>query len=98
MPRPRSERRSPWPAVVLAVGLPILYVLSIGPVASIGGAVDWQNRLGAVYAPVCLCVRAWPALADPINGYIDACDINGYRMWIDPEYGVVTAIDPSYYQ
>ena len=34
MPRPRSERRSIWPAVVLAIGLlPALYVLSVGPAA-----------------------------------------------------------------
>ena len=33
MPRPRSERRSPWPAIVLVVVLllPALYVASIGP-------------------------------------------------------------------
>ena len=31
MPRPGSERRSTWPAVVLAVLLPVLYVASIGP-------------------------------------------------------------------
>ena len=30
MPRPRSERRSTWPAVVLA-SVPAIYVLSFGP-------------------------------------------------------------------
>ena len=41
MPRPRSERRSPWPAVVLVVVLlPILYVLSIGPTARMATA-EW---------------------------------------------------------
>ena len=62
MPRPDSERRSKWPAVVLAVLLlvPVLYVASAGPAAA------WvvREKLAittyyAVYAPVLTAEERW---------------------------------------
>ena len=58
MPRPNSERRSPWPAVVLggvlAVGLlTLLYVASVGPACRL--VASDQMGMGAyhsVYAPL----------------------------------------------
>ena len=55
MPRPRSERRSAWPAVVLAVLviLAILYVASIGPASRMErmSLID-QSTFLAIYRPV----------------------------------------------
>ena len=59
MPRPRSNRRSVWPAVV-QVGLasllllfPVVYVLSVGPVGWLAnrGLVDGEVAL-ALYEPL----------------------------------------------
>ena len=55
MPRPHSERRSKWPAVVLAIVflLPVVYVLSIGPAfwLCLTGRLS-TSTLNTVYAPV----------------------------------------------
>ena len=57
MPRPRSERRSPWPAVALAVLvvilLPVVYVLSAGPAHRLcqQGLID-REIVQAIYRPL----------------------------------------------
>ena len=66
MSRPPSERRSPWPAVVLASALlllPVLYVLSVGP-------ANWllqHNALDALRDPVVYFYRPlfWLSDASP---------------------------------
>ena len=54
MPRPRSERRSPWPAVVLAVLLllPVLYVASFGPAGAMYSRGQISERFIGLYRPV----------------------------------------------
>ena len=58
MPRPRSERRSTWPAVVLAVAfaLPVVYVLSVGPAwAMMNNSQISGETYNTLYRPV-----TWP--------------------------------------
>src|SRR5688572_7183100 len=60
MPRTRSERRSTWPAVVLASALlmPMLYVASFGPAAHLVLRDRMtMEKYQAVYAPIDWCER-----------------------------------------
>ena len=92
--KPREKKKGGWAAIVWALGavmlLVVLYVASIGPVAASGHAVDWEHRIEVAYAPVCICVRMWPALARPINSYIEACDRDDEWIELDHKLGALT--------
>ena len=70
MPRPRFERRSPWPTVMLGVVLLVGYALSQGPVAYL----VVQKRISmrtyrALYAPFVWCGQKVPIVGDAIWEY-----------------------------
>ena len=77
MPRARSERRSPWPAIVLVVVLlPVLYVANIGPTGrcpEYGG--DYRRRAWRVaYAPVLWAANQSDAISIKLERYLRFCE------------------------
>ena len=78
MPRPRSERRSPWPAVVVfavLVLLPALYVASIGPSGRLvpdliaddsGVGLEWQTA----FTPILWATDRSDSLNGGLQGYL----------------------------
>ena len=91
MPRPHSERRSTWPAVVVAVLavvvlLPVLYVASIGPAGRFV-TMDNYRAWETVYAPILWATDRSEALNDGFQGYL--------RFWGAEEgAAIVAAIHP----
>ena len=86
MPRPRSERRSPWPAVVLGVALlllPVIYVASIGPAAKLswrGGPSEGQwvaDGFLDAYGPLLAVYDRVPVARPPLNWWVG--------IWIGPQ-------------
>src|SRR5688572_20159740 len=83
MPRPRSERRSAWPAVVLVgLFLPVLYLASVGPAAHcfpdapvVGGALMLQECKvwETAYAPILWATDRSDTLNDGLQGYLRFC-------------------------
>jgi hypothetical protein len=71
--KPQSEKGGG--AAVLALGLvvltPVLYVASMGPVATV--LDDWHDldSYYAIYRPVFPCVEVCPRLADPLDRYVN---------------------------
>ena len=101
MLRPRSERRSPWLAIVLAslfLLLPILYLASIGPAGAIlgnsGSSVDFR-RFRTAFAPIVFCVKACPALGRPLTWWVKACDRNEDYIFFDHDTGELSMIDSA---
>ena len=74
MPRPRSERRSPWPAVVLVGLLPVLYVLSSGPALWLVERYargSWVRRWTMnFYLPLEWLADICPPFRDAISWYV----------------------------
>ena len=75
MPRPRSDRRSIWRAVVLAAVLllPVLYVLSIAPAALLVRA-DWISfdTWSKGYKPLKWTTNQVPATKKIVYSYMNA--------------------------
>ena len=85
MPRPRSERRSIWPAVVLVL-LPVLYVLSIGPAGRfvIKPGYDASPAWYRAYAPILWATDRLKPLNEGLQGYL--------RLWgAEDAAGIVSA-------
>jgi hypothetical protein len=59
--KPRREKRGGWKVLALAllVGLPLLYVLSVGPAGLFLPEAAWE----AVYAPLIWLCQWWEPLA-----------------------------------
>ena len=75
MPRPRSERRSAWPAVVLAVALPMIYVLSAGPAHWLLSKPWVDERIWIcgqyLYAPLFWLAHFVPRFETAVGWYLD---------------------------
>ena len=72
MPRPHSERRPIWPAVVLGgvLLLPLLYVASMGPTAHLVVRDRMtMERYHALYTPIVWCERRSSIIARAIGSY-----------------------------
>ena len=94
MPRPRSERRSVWPAVVLTALLlsPMLYVASIGPTGRFfPGSPEIVGQRGAwetAYAPILWATDRSNSLNIGLTRYLlfwgawDAADRVRYRPFM----------------
>ena len=83
MPRPDSERRSKWPAVVSGIVflLPVLYVLSAGPMNwfVITGRVSPETTM-KIYAPLVWVAGSRTPPGDALNWYIGL---------FEPDYSVL---------
>lgn len=72
MPSRSSERRSKWPAVVwMVLLLPVLYVLSAGPMnwVVITGRVSHETTM-KIYAPLVWVAGSQTPPGDALNWYI----------------------------
>ena len=74
MPRPRSDRRASWPALVLALVLPVLYVLSSGPTFWLierYARGSWVRRWAMFfYQPLEWLADLCPPFRDAIGWYV----------------------------
>jgi hypothetical protein len=79
---PRRAKGGGWAVIALVLVLPVLYVLSVGPVyracAADGSSLRELVMLGRVYAPIWWVGEQWPAFEWIMVNYA------GYR-WPAPE-------------
>jgi hypothetical protein len=62
--------------VLLLLALPLLYVLSFGPVAAFYEHRDAPAAVEAFYTPLIWLADAWQPAEDLLNWYVD--------LWIEP--------------